>query len=79
MRPTTNQPETAEPVVKPEVAAMIEGYRPRFMSPTGGCDWDLAAPVPAAPRHQRCGGGAAHRAGVGGLRPFPRQSRWRGC
>ena len=34
MRPTANHPETAEPVVKPEVAAMIEGYRPRFMSPT---------------------------------------------
>ena len=30
MRPTANQPETAEPVMKPEVAAMIEGYRPVF-------------------------------------------------
>ena len=30
MRLTTNQPETAEPVMKPEVAAMIESWRPRF-------------------------------------------------
>ena len=45
MRLTTNQPETAEPVMKPEVAAMIESWRPRFPRPADVADVEVVLPT----------------------------------